>query len=251
MKKHFTPALLSSIFIINNVYAITCTKIDADTKCNDMGYTCTAEQCSGASTLSCPLDLSKKFCFGKPVECTVGSLLYQDLQCYNTTCGAERAIGVVFDATNRLAISKAYSWLPWASSNTNISSLTDCSTADTAKTTCNTSGKTNSQTITSLGGDYINSSYAPGWCYNRTTGGVTKGSWFLPSIKEWTTIYNNKTAIGNAMSLAGGENFTSKRHWSSNEKDASNVWVLYMYDGTINTQIRASDSVNVRCAIKY
>ena len=62
MKKHLALLMLSSVFITTKSYAITCTNIDTEAKCNSLGYTMSAADCSGSDMLKCPLNLNKVWC---------------------------------------------------------------------------------------------------------------------------------------------------------------------------------------------
>ena len=164
--------------------------------CDELGYVMNPDECATDDVLKCPFDDGKVFCFRKapPGEagvCKVGSVLYNDLKCYDTPPADKIAIAVVFDALNQLAISIVQysnsSWGPWG---TNIASLTNCETDNYAS--CGTNGKSNTQNIVEeLGTD----STAAGMCYQSRMGGLAEGSWFLPSALELKTLWNNKATV--------------------------------------------------------
>ena len=187
------------------------------------------------------------------IGCTsVGSILYNDLNCYDTAPSGKTAIGVVFDTENRLAIglTQASRIMYWWRSLEDVSGLENCTDSSTVKTSCGTSGKTNSAALVAAG--YTNASYAAGYCYNQTTGGLAKGDWFLPSLKELNTIYTNKSTIDTAITSVGGTNISSYYYWSSTEFSSLYVWGLYMYNGIVNHRYK-NDTGNyyARCAVAF
>ena len=100
--------------------------------CEDFGYVYTADDCDGQSTLKCPFDQTKLYCTepSSSVTCKVGSILYNDLKCYDEAPSGKTAIGIVFDTSKRLAISldSGKNSISWGSS-ADISGLDNCSLA--------------------------------------------------------------------------------------------------------------------------
>ena len=228
--------------------------------CEEWGFTMTTSDCAGKFVLRCPREPNNDnavFCGGENVtsiECSLGSILYDDLKCYNLDSVPEdkEPIAVVFDTTNRLAIglNDASSTMKWSSASSDISGLTNYATSSTALTET-TTGKQNTATIIALGGDYSSSSYAPGYCYNLTEGGQTEGSWFLPNLKELKAIYDNKPTVDTALTSAGGTTFSLGYYWSSTEYSSIYAWRLYVDDGSTSYRNKISYSSYVRCGIKY
>ncbi len=225
--------------------------------CADLGYTMTADDCDGKDTLKCPFDQTKAFCVSTPattVTCTVGAILYNDLKCYNKKPDGKTAIGVVFDTRKKLAISldKGKNGIQWGSYGTDISSLTNCTTSN--YTTCATNGKDNTQKIVAAQGE--NASLSAGSCYTSTYGGLSKGSWFLPSASELKTLYDNKTEVNAAIKTAGDTTILNviDWYWSSNENSRDNILALNLYDGNVySTSIKnhSSGYDYARCAVAY
>jgi len=158
----------------------------------------------------------------------------------------------VFDTTNKLAIglTQASSTMKWWSSYEDVSGLENC-TINAARTTCGTSGKTNSAALVAAG--YTNASYAAGYCYNQTTGGLAKGDWFLPSLKELNTIYTNKSTIDSAITSAGGTVIGISDCWSSTEAGSDYALVLNMNGGFLYSYSgdKCTSYLHVRCAVAY
>jgi len=138
----------------------------------------------------------------------------------------------------------------WWSSGEDISGIPNCTDSSTVKTTCGANGKSNSAALVSAG--YTNASYGAGYCYNQTTGGFAKGSWFLPSIQELNTIYNKKSTLSSAISSVGGTDFDTLNNWSSTEYSGEVAWIYYLSKGSVVSYYNKYHHLNVtRCAIQY
>ena len=227
--------------------------------CDELGYVMNPEECLTDDVLTCPFDDGKVFCFrkGRPLpatNCELGSVLYSDMQCYDAHPGGDvTPVGIVFDASRRLAIAPSVrAGVRWHLNNVDIAALDNCGTVD--YNFCEIDGKSNTQKIVAqLGSDKTN--YAAGYCYNLTIGDMPKGSWFLPSASELRTLYSNKAAVNAALQTLGGE--TIKRdysyYWSSNENSDYGALSLHLYDGNVINRNKYSSSTdyNTRCAIAY
>ena len=225
--------------------------------CEELGFAYSSAKCDGQSTLKCPFDQTKVFC-GEPVlpaavvTCTVGAVLYNDLKCYDKAPEGKTALGVVFDTSKRLAIiyGAGADNIVWSKSASDISTLTNCT--DSNYTSCGTDGKSNTQKIVAALGE--SSDYAAGLCYTLTIGGLAKGGWFLPSMIELKTLYNNKTAVNAGLTKAGGITIsTSGYYWSSTESSSNYALSLYLSDGDVLYDLKYS-SLSItyaRCAVKY
>ena len=61
-----------------------------------------------------------------------------------------------------------------------------------------------------------NPKYYPAWNYSLTyaeTNGLTEG-WYLPTVSELYTIYQNKDVVDGSLSKAGGSTFGKSSYWS-------------------------------------
>lgn len=204
-------------------------------------YSCSA--CSSGYVLSGTTCISAK-------TCAVGDVLYNNLKCYAAKPSGLTAIAVVFDASGRLAIGLTETTsIYWSSSNENVSSLTDYTTVSKAESDAKT-GKANTTAIINAG--LSDSSYAPGYCYSLTTGGLAKGSWFLPSLKEWKKISSNLDVIDSGIvgargaSLGGGTS-----HWSSTEGGTDKAWRHRCVDANSGNYGKTTYSYKVRCGVGY
>ena len=82
----------------------------------------------------------------------------------------------------------------------------------------------------------------PAWNYSLTyaknnglTGDLATG-WYLPTVAELYTIYQNKTAVDASLSKAGGSTFGKSLYWSCCQYPSSNVdaRVLNFGNGVMN-----------------
>ena len=249
MRKYLLMAGAALIGLSGSAYAA----LDCNTppSCDELGYAYSSTECDGQSTLKCPFDQTKVFC-GEPsvaVTCTVGALLYNDLKCYDEAPSGKNAIGVVFDATKRLAISLSAGLnnVSWGGKNTDISTLTNCEGTDS--TSCDPDGKSNTQKIIAALGE--SGSLAAGSCYTSTYGQQPKGSWFLPSMSELTTLYANRKVVNASLTAVGSK--TPQHCWSSNEYDSSSALYLTLAygDGSYTSKNTSASYIYARCAIAY
>ena len=79
----------------------------------------------------------------------------------------------------------------------------------------------------------------PAWNYSLTyaknnglTGDLATG-WYLPTVAELYTIYQNKTVVDASLSKVGGSTFGTSWYWSCCQDPSYNKYarVLYFYDG--------------------
>ena len=229
--------------------------------CDELGYVMNPDECLTDDVLTCPFDDGKVFCFrkGRPLpatNCELGSVLYSDMQCYDAHPGGDvTPVGVVFDASRRLAIAPTTSGgLRWSSTNVDIAELVNCT--GTNYNFCEIDGKSNTQKIVAqLGSNDL--TYPAGYCYNLTTGDMPKGSWFLPSMSELKTLWNNKDAVNTTFQTLGGAIIpTIGYYWSSNEYDKSLALRLDLSDGNISgyskdISYNSARYHYARCAIAY
>ena len=204
-------AALSTVVLSSEAIAApSCVAGKTSSVCAGMGYTLSASDCTGISSLSCPFDDEQKWCRQKPLApsktCAVGDILYSDNQCYtldndHTLPAGVSPEAIVFDTTNKLAVSWTYKrYVPLVSGVTNTKSdpteggyyhpayryKTWKETASTPEETINKlSGfcPTTSCTMASDGKLYSATDGAP----QEDDGNFYKGYWYLFQINELTT----------------------------------------------------------------
>lgn len=101
----------------NSAESVTCDNRD----CAGSGYTMSSDQCTGRPMIKCPFG-DAYYCGGAAVrssnsECSVGDIIGSDNNCYVNSGGAlpvgVTPVAVVFDTTNKLAITLEQSSLAW------------------------------------------------------------------------------------------------------------------------------------------
>ena len=125
--------------------------------------------------------------------CDTGNIYYSDGTCSSCYNSAKTAIGVIAlnQGSARLVISLNESELLWAPMNEDVSGMGEAS-----------SGKSETSTWVGYYGAEL-SDYAPGYCYNYTTTGTSKGQWFLPSLEEYEKIMSRVTAVNRGLVETG------------------------------------------------
>ena len=90
----------------------------------------------------------------------------------------------------------------------------------------------------------------PAWNYCRNYGANTglegdlATGWYLPTVAELYTIYQNKTAVNESLSKAGGSTFGTSGYWSCCQDPSDNMCArsLDFSDGTKPIDSKASDT---------
>ena len=275
MKKNLLIAgamlLILTAFSVNKAQAQTCVMPPS---CEDLGYTMTQADCATAEKiLKCPHDQSKMFCLTMAEidpgsSGNAGDILYED----HTTRADyvymtdNRAIGVVFDPVNRLAIALDEVANPWAVdrvADINIPDLVNCTTN---ALTCGKSGKENTAIIMAqqtelqnLDGNKNKIFYpAADYCYKYQPGSVSSvkswfaaGQWFLPNMAELNILYQNKDVVNAALQKINGSELSTENYWSSTEYNANSAWYLYMSNSNPLNGIKDYFNFNVRPVLAF
>ena len=90
------------------------------------------------------------------------------------------------------------------------------------------------------------------YCYEKTDGGVEKGTWYLPAIRELEDLYSAKGTVEPLIIAHGGTAFTGDIYWSATEYyDSASYYSYYAWAkhwGLGRTMTTAFTSPNgVRC----
>lgn len=99
----------------------------------------------------------------------------------------------------------------------------------------------------------------PAWNYSLTyaetnglTGKLAKG-WYLPTVAELYTIYQNKTAVNASLSKAGGNQFGEMYYWSCCQSPAAGFWDYAMglrfKDGNVR-DVRKNIAYFILCSVR-
>ena len=97
----------------------------------------------------------------------------------------------------------------------------------------------------------------PAWNYsltyattNNLTGDLAEG-WYLPTMAELYTIYQNKNAVNESLSKAGGSTFgTSWNYWSCRPVSGGYAQVLNFANGEIPSLYDKSNSAIYVCSVR-
>ena len=86
------------------------------------------------------------------------------------------------------------------------------------------------------------------YCYEKTDGGVPKGTWYLPSVQELKDLYAVKGTVEAVITSNGGSAFSAGTFWSANENkgNLSQGWLVNSDDGSLSPNSKKA-SLYVRC----
>ena len=86
------------------------------------------------------------------------------------------------------------------------------------------------------------------YCYNKTDGGVAKGTWYLPSLQELMDLYNAKRNIQSVIAAGDGTAFSAGGYWSATEygTGTSNTWGCEFGFG-LKSGISKTSALKLRC----
>ena len=284
-------------------YTDWCTKPETD--CAKLGYTKSASQCPDGY-LTCPYNSAAVFCESEvcpsgysrkdtitwrtcnllteeEVEseevpgcfkcqeketCKIGSVLGNDQLCYNVGAipSGVSPIGVVFDASNQLAValtdvkkdgSVGSEAMYWSSGYCDTPNLDNCTDKTTVITSCGVDGRANTDAIlasTCGGTTYAANAVNAYQTSNCSADFCQKGKWFLPSLRDLNTIYSFKSVINNSLTLLvsmGASNVQDSYYWSSTEYNNIIAWLLRMSDGYKYNYNKFNSNFYVRPVLYY
>ena len=108
--------------------------------------------------------------------------------------------------------------------------------------------KSSSEEKKELSGVFATDYPAFGLCYEKTDGGVAKGTWYLPSLRELEDLYSAKGTVEPFITAHGGTAFTGKDYWSATEcdPDSYHAWIKdFVFGNTMTGSFNAPN--DVRC----
>ena len=211
-------------------------------RCDELGYVKTATDCKDLDTLVCPFDKNKVFCSSPfhDKSCEVGDTLYSDKKCYSIVPTEAIAIGVVFDAENRLAVALTESYSTWGGAGKEIGASAR-----------GKSGKYNTSAILTYGKSNNILYPAAFGCFNAKTDGTKAGDWFLPSSEELELVMNKLDEFNIILEFLGKDKI----------KDVSNIYYCSFTERNANGADRRAMYINsygskiennyVRCVLAF
>ena len=230
---------------------------NAQLSCDELGYTMSVDDCTDDRILKCPFDEDYVFCdtTGKSIkgsvrslsDCVVGSILYSDKKCYVNPPTGVKAIGVVFDDVNKLAIAlhQESKLLPEKSG----SYVTACDFFNNGLENCPNSGYENTEAIrtnTSI------TNTAVSFCYDKLYD-ETGYHWFVPSLSEMMKLLTNRKRVELGLYGQGIRNFFNFNEdllTSNIGPDNSYVYLINLSSGEIESEYIGYGAYT-RCALHY
>lgn len=163
----------------------------------------------------------------------VGDFVYGDKTWSTELDGTKTCVGVITDVRSKdfdfiaLRDVDAAFWAQALGIIPNVVTETNESLA-----MCDFAGKTNSQNIILT---KPTESTAAHQCAAYSTEGFGAGSWYLPSMGQWSVAYLNRFKINASISAAGGSAISSAGYWSSTQNDSLNAWTFGWANGSMRT----------------
>ena len=233
--------------VTSNAQALECTPTP---DCGSLGYTKTEADCQEADVvLKCPTDTSKMSCWTlwASQKIVAGAILYGDGTVYDKVVAGKTPIGVVFDATHRLALaltdvkqdgSAGSEEMQWSSNTCDIPNLENCEDVKT----CGGDGRRNTDAILATNGGCSGTTYAANAVNSYEPEGCSadfcrKGKWFLPCMSDFYFMKLHYSEVENTLGKLlsyGGDRLYSSSYWLSNEASIYSAWRGY-------PSIRSSD----------
>ena len=237
-------------------------------RCDDDNETAGTDKC-GNYYAACGCDTGYHWADGKCVanraSCAIGWIYYSDGTCsapaaYTTS---KTVLGIVvhvndngvggqimapwpIDANGNKSSSNVS--MIWSDYGTDISSLPNYTSRETAMKDYDSCGNTDK--IVAQGNT---STYPAAWAARKyAPTEATKGKWCLPAAGIMTNIYNNQSAIQNAISKAGGVSYPSCCTWSSSEYSSASAWYSSLGSSYgLNLLPKSNDYLYVRPVLEF
>ena len=70
--------------------------------------------------------------------------------------------------------------------------------------------------------------------------------WYIPSMGEMLFIFTHRKEVNAALEKAGGQPIANDWYWTSTECSATHAWPLYLYDGCMSNDTKATLTYRVR-----
>ena len=226
----------SLLFLMSVSGAALAQNCTSPTRCDELGYTFSAEDCKGIRSLICPFDSNKYFCSeaGDPAaNATPGMILYSDGTVSYKVIPEKTPVGVVayIEGTTRLAVALEDKIVYFSTGYEDVSCLTNYSDSSLAQTDFN--GAANTQCIINYSSSY---SYpAAEYCntYKPVSSGTGSNGWYLPAAGELYAIKDDFGAINAGLQKLSKTQLRSTYHWSSSEFDNSYAWYVILPIGSM------------------
>ena len=224
-------ALLLSGTAMKPALAQDCT---SPTRCDELGYTMSKDDCDGIKSLVCPFDSSKYFC----VEAG-------DSAASKTPVGI---VAYVAGATG-LAIALTETMKSWGGYSLDVSCLTDYDNNSSAQT--DFKGDANTQCLIydsnktpHPAAEYCNT-------YKPVSSGTGSSGWYLPAAGELYVSGFSYRAINSGLQKLSKTQLSNDYYWSSSGSINNNyAWRVNLSNGTMYGTSKNS-SISVRCFLAF
>ena len=224
--------------------------------CEELGFTDNVNDCAEEDRLNCPFDDTSVLCRKKGGSCEIGSILYNDLNCYASAPDGLIAVGVVVDDEYRLAVSLDGKSVAWSPDSEIIPGLkpTDFNRYYVDYYDVVMDGKADTKQIVDFYGE--GTDYAAGYCYNYTTPGTEKGDWFLPSFRQAKRLRDYKSQIDAGLKSIGGQEIYPGAMWTSTTYFSDpymGAWALLLRPGDDIgwPENGREDTLDTRCRVVF
>ena len=182
-------------------------------------------------------------------NCKIGDILYSDMSCNTNVEASKTPIGVIFDATNKLAIGLVESRQYWSDSHLDVPGLSNITSSSAV--IADWKGKKNTQIV--LEYCSANGYSCPAFEYVNSykTEGTQAGDWYLPAMGELNAIYSNKDVLNMTLGKIGETKLGTGAYWSSSENSSNVAWMLSLYNGDMDYNGMSFTRAYVRPVMQY
>ena len=253
MMKTAIAALLLSGTALKPALAQDCT---SPTRCDELGYTFSAEDCKGIRSLICPFDSSKYFCVeagDSAAGAAPGSILYSDGTVSDSVIPSKTAVGIVAYVAGStrfaVALEESSSTLLWSTpSYEDLSCLTNY--RSTAEAQTDFRGATNTSCIVNYSSS--NSYPAAEYCntYKPVSSGKGSSGWYLPAAGELYVMNFSYGAINLGLQKLSKTQLQNAYYWSSSEYGNGSAWDVRPSDGDMGYSYKGYAG-RVRCVLAF
>ena len=159
--------------------------------------------------------------------CKLGDILYVDKSCSVNIVSSKTPIGLVFDATKRLALGITFSRKKWSTTDFDVPGLKNY----TSGYENDWDGKNNTKIILDYCKANGKSCPAVEYVSSYQTEGTKAGDWYLPSAGEASKIAENIDILDETFEfVSGGYSLSDNDFWTSTEYNEYNAY--YLNDNT-------------------
>ncbi len=193
--------------------------------------------------------------------CSVSCIVNSDLTCTQSKVGGKTPIGVVVSANGNdrtvMNLEDSATML-WSEQDVNVTEIPEIADTEIDKLTDDWNGKNYTANWVDFYGE--NAAYAPGYCYNYTTAGTSKGQWYLPSVGEIMLLRKNLVDNTVGFIMAEGTIYPSLSadidgYWTSSESNYG--YTAYYNENKVENSYlgknkrlpNMDDQVAVRCTL--